>query len=162
MGGLVDHLVNAPSVFTTIMRGEEPDWGAAPEHVGADAERRFRAAGGELVRAWKDVNGDADRASRTGPDPTPLAWQLAELAVHTWDLATALGEPTADLDPEVAERGLAFMRQGLTAENRGPVFAPEQPTPSDADAYARIAAFAGRRPGPPAARTGRNPVAPPH
>jgi hypothetical protein len=32
---LVDHLVTAPSVFTTIMRGEQPDWGAAPEHVGA-------------------------------------------------------------------------------------------------------------------------------
>jgi hypothetical protein len=36
------------------------------------------------------------------------------------------------------------MRQGLTADNRGPVFAPEQPAPPDADAYARIAAFAGR------------------
>jgi hypothetical protein len=64
--------------------------------------------------------------------------------VHTWDLSTALGRPTGHLDPGVAERGLAFMRQGLTADNRGPVFAPEQPAPPDADAYARIAAFAGR------------------
>ena len=44
----------------------------------------------------------------------------------------------------MAERGLAFMSQGLTSENRGPVFDPEQPAPADADAYARIAAFAGR------------------
>ena len=47
---LVDHLVNTPSHFTTIMRGEEPDWGAPPPHVGADREARFRAAGDEPRR----------------------------------------------------------------------------------------------------------------
>jgi hypothetical protein len=50
-----------------------------------------------------------------------------------------------DLDPAVAERGLSFMQQGLTDDNRGPVFGPEQPAPPDADAYTRIAAFAGRQ-----------------
>ena len=44
----------------------------------------------------------------------------------------------------MAERGLAFMQAGLTADNRAPVFGPEQPAPPDADAYTRIAAFAGR------------------
>ena len=33
----------------------------------------------------------------------------AELALHTYDLATALGRATADLDPEVAEEGHASM-----------------------------------------------------
>jgi hypothetical protein len=64
--------------------------------------------------------------------------------VHTWDLATAMGESTAALDPEVAECGLAFMLASLTNDNRGGVFAPEQEAPSGADPYARIAAFAGR------------------
>ena len=134
---LVDHLVNAPSHFTTMMRGEEPDWGAAPPHVGSDRETRFRAAGDALVEAW--------RAGGDGDQPSPLEWQLAELAVHTWDLATAVDEPTGNLEPAVAERGLAFMQQGLTADNRGPVFGPEQPAPPDANPYARIAAFAGRQ-----------------
>ena len=133
---LVDHLVNTPTMFTTIMRGEEPDWGAAPPHAGADREARFRTAGDSLVEVWGST-GDGDQ-------PSPLSWQLAELAVHTWDLASALDEPTDHLDPDVAERGLAFMQAGLTDENRGPVFAPEQPAPPDADAYTRIAAFAGR------------------
>ena len=133
---LVDHLVNAPAHFTTMMRGEQPDWGAPPPHVGSDREPRFRAAGDELVEAWR-AGGDGDR-------PSPLEWQLAELAVHTWDLATAVHRPIGDLDPAVAERGLAFMQQGLTADNRAPVFGPERPAPPDADAYARIAAFAGR------------------
>ncbi len=136
VGDLVDHLVNAPSVFVTIMRGEELDWGAAPPHVGSDREALFRAAGDDLLAAW--------RAPDEGERPSPLAWQLAELAVHTWDLARAIGRPTGDLDPAVAERGLAFMAAGLTADNRDPVFAPERPAPPDADAYTRIAAFAGR------------------
>jgi uncharacterized protein (TIGR03086 family) len=133
---LVDHLVNAPSHFTTMMRGEEPDWGAPPPHVGSDRETRFRAAGDELVEAW--------RAGGDGDQPSPLEWQLAELAVHTWDLATAVHHQTGDVDPAVAQRGLAFMQGGLTDDNRAPVFGPEQPAPPDADAYTRIAAFAGR------------------
>jgi uncharacterized protein (TIGR03086 family) len=134
---LVDHLVNAPVQFLALMRGDQPDWAAAPPHVGSDRTERLRAAGDELVEAW--------RSAAEGEPSSPLDWQLAELAVHTWDLASALGESTAELAPEVAERGLAFMRSGLTDDNRGPVFGPEQPAPDGADAYTRIAAFAGRR-----------------
>ena len=68
----------------------------------------------------------------------------AELAVHTYDLATALGTATADLDPEVAEVGHAFMTSSMTVDMRGDAFGAEQPAPADADAYERIAAFAGR------------------
>jgi uncharacterized protein (TIGR03086 family) len=136
VAALVDHLVNTPLLFETLMRGEEPDWGAEPAHVGADREQAFRTAGDALVHAW----GGAD-----GPEqPSPLDWQLAELSVHTWDLATALGETTAGLDPQVAERGLAFMQDNLTSDNRGGVFAVERPAPEGADPYTRIAAFAGR------------------
>lgn len=136
VGGLVDHLVNAPTIFATLMRGDEPDWAAQPPHVGADREQVFSTAGRALVDAW----GGADRSDQ----PSPLDWQLAELAVHTWDLARALGEPTAGLDPEVAERGLAFMRASLTDDNRGDVFAAAQEAPAGTDPYTQIAAFAGR------------------
>jgi uncharacterized protein (TIGR03086 family) len=138
VGALVDHLVNAPWVFTTIMRGEQPDWSATPEHVGSDRAERFRAAGAALLDAWRTTGETSDQ-------PSPRAWQLAELSVHSWDLATALGASTAALDPRPAEEGLAFMQASLTADNRGGVFGPEQPAPDGADAYARIAAFAGRR-----------------
>ncbi len=68
----------------------------------------------------------------------------AELAVHAYDLATALSMATADLDPEIAETGFAFMSSSMTDDMRGNAFGPEQPAPADADAYQRIAAFAGR------------------
>ena len=51
-----------------------------------------------------------------------------------------------DLDPEVAERGMAFMSTGLTDENRGPAFGPEVQAPGDAPVYVRLAAVAGRAP----------------
>jgi uncharacterized protein (TIGR03086 family) len=135
-GELVDHLVAAPAKFAAMVRGDEVDWSAPTPHVGSDRAAAFRAPARELMDAWRGV-GDGD--APTGPD-----WQSAEVAVHTYDLAVALGRSTSELDPEVAERGLAFMSANLTPDNRGPAFHPEQSPPDGADAYQRIAAFAGR------------------
>ena len=134
---LVDHLVAAPANFAHMVRREEVDWSAPTPHVGGERADVFRAGAADLIaalRATKD-----DRVPGPGAD-----WQSAEMAVHTYDLAVALARPTADLDPEVAERGLAFMHENLTADNRGHAFGPEQPAPDGADPYQRIAAFAGR------------------
>ncbi len=133
---LVDHIVAAPSRFARMARGQAVDWSSTPS-AGRDPATEFRSHAEDLLHAVAD-----DGVS--GGGPVPVDWQCAELAVHTWDLATAIGRPTADLDAEVAERGLALMRAGLTDDNRGPAFGPEQPAPEGADAYQRIAAFAGR------------------
>ena len=130
---LVDHLVETPRKFARMTRGEDVDWTAPTPHE-ADPLTAYRRHADELRAALAD-SPDAP----PGPD-----WQCAEIAAHTWDLATALGRPTADLDPEVAERGLAFMQASMTEDNRAPAFEPEQPDPPDADAYGRLAAFAGR------------------
>jgi uncharacterized protein (TIGR03086 family) len=132
---LVDHLVAAPSKFAAMMRGEEVDWSAPTPHVGDERADVFRAGADDLIGTWRKLGADA---------PMDPDWQLAELAVHTYDLAAALERPTADLDPEVAERGLAFMQANLTPDNRAPAFLREQPAPEGADAYERLAAFAGR------------------
>lgn len=132
---LVDHIVAAPSRFAGMVRGESIDWTAPTPSAGAEPAAEFRSHAEDLLRALHahDAAG--------GP---PADWQCAEFAVHTWDLATAVGRSTGDLDAEVAERGLAFMQANLTDDNRGPAFGPEQPAPEGADAYQRIAAFAGR------------------
>ena len=130
---LVDHVVAAPTRFARMLRDEPIDWSAPTPPAGGDPAGAFRAHADDLLGAWRKHSGSAE-----------VDWQCAELAVHTWDLATALHAPTGSLDPAVAERGLAFMQAGLTPDNRGPAFGPEQPAPEDADAYGRIAAFAGR------------------
>lgn len=132
---LVDHLVATPGRFLARMRGEEPDWSAAPPHLANGWGPEFRNHADDLVHAWHELEGDP---------PTPAEWQVAELAVHTWDLATAIGLPVDRLDPEVAVTGLGFLRASLRAEMRGRAFGPEQTAPPGAGSYSLLAAFAGR------------------
>lgn len=135
LGELVDHLVASPGHFLTMMRGEQPDWAAAPPHIAESWGPAFRVSGDDLIHAWHELDGEA---------PVPAEFQVAELALHTWDVATAIGYPVERLDPEVAEVGLGFLQANLTDENRSPAFGPaKQPAP-DAGAYERLAAFAGR------------------
>ena len=133
---LADHLVATPGRFLAMMRGAEVDWSAPPPHVTQEWGPAFRSPGDDLVHAWHQ---------QEGADTAQAAWQIAELAVHAWDLATATGYPLDRLDPEVAEVGLAFLRTNLTDDARGPAFGPERPAAADAGPYERIAAFAGRR-----------------
>jgi uncharacterized protein (TIGR03086 family) len=133
---LVDHIVAAPAKFARMVRGEPIDWSAPTPSAGDEPAAAFRSHGEDLLRAWREHDG--------GRGPLALEWLCAEFAVHTWDLATAMGRSTGDLDAEVAECGLTFMRANLTEDNRSPAFGPERPAPEGADAYQRAAAFAGR------------------
>ena len=135
LGQLADHVVAGPAKFATMLRGEQPDWSAGPPHLEGGWASAFRSSADDLMHLWHQ--GSAPE----GSDPD---WQTAEFAVHGWDLAHALGRPTKELDPVVAERGLAFMKANLRAEVRGEAFGPEQPAPADGDAYDAIAAYAGR------------------
>ena len=135
---LVDHIVAAPTKFAAMVRGQSIDWSAPTPAAGTEPVAALRAHGEDHFRAWRHTDDPAAAAS--------IDWQCAEFAVHTWALAAAaLGRTTTDLDADVAERGLAFMRANLTTDKRGPAFGPEQPAPEGADPYQRIAAFAGRR-----------------
>lgn len=125
---LVDHVVHTTGGLTQMVSGEEVDWSAPVVHHD-DSLAEFRQRGAELLTAAGDDQ---------------LGLPAAELAVHTWDLATALGHGTDDLDPAVAEVGHAFMVENLGPEQRVGAFGPEQPAPDEANAYERIAAFAGR------------------
>lgn len=134
---LVDHVVAMPTTFARMVRGESIDWSAPTPPAGDGPAQAFRSHADDLLRAWHEHRQGSPEDA--GPD-----WQCAEVAVHTCDLAVALRRRTGDLDPDVAERGLAFMRANLTEDIRSPAFAPEQQPPQGADAYQRIAAFAGR------------------
>jgi uncharacterized protein (TIGR03083 family) len=136
VAALADHLVNDPRQFLLMVRGEQPDWSAPTPHVTQAWGQTFRASADELVQAMQGL-GESP--------PLPPEMQLAEFAVHGWDLATALDLPLDGLDPEVAELGLEFMQANLKPEMRTGAFGPEQPAPPDAGPYDRIAAFAGRR-----------------
>ncbi|MFC4784051.1 TIGR03086 family metal-binding protein [Nocardioides sp. MAHUQ-72] len=133
---LIAHLVAAPTKFLAAMRGEEPDWATEPPEIGHEWAPVFRVGADDLIHAWHQQGDEAD--ART------VDWQTSEIAVHTWDLARATGQ-SAQLEPSVAERALAFMSAGLTPENRGNAFGAEVDVADDAPVYHRLAAFAGRQ-----------------
>jgi uncharacterized protein (TIGR03086 family) len=133
---LASHLAAAPERFLQQARGEEVDWSAPAEVAEGQWAGHFRTHGDDLLHHW---HGQPDDQAAQAD------WQSAELGVHTWDLVQALGRPVR-LDDEVAERGLAFMQQGLTADNRGDAFAAEVEASEGAGAYERLVAFAGRHP----------------
>lgn len=135
---LVDHLVAVPANFLDSMRGQEVDWSATPPRLTSGWAAEFRIRADDLIHAWHQMEAEGAHPS------TPPEWQVAELALHTWDLARGLGRPTDGLDLEVAETGLTFMKAALKPEMRGDAFGPEQPAPADAGPYEALAAFAGR------------------
>ena len=135
---LADHLAAAPEHFLQQARGEEVDWSASTG-VGGDPAvlaAHFRTHADDLLHHWH---------GRPDDQVAQADWQSAELGVHTWDLVRAIGRKVP-LDDEVAERGLAFIQQGLTADNRGDAFGAPVDVPDDAPAYDRLVAFAGRDP----------------
>jgi uncharacterized protein (TIGR03086 family) len=136
VAALADHLVEAPAKFHMMMRGEKPDWSAAAPSRTEGWAAAYRVHADDLIHAWHELDGDP---------PVPAPWQIAELAVHTWDLAVAVGFPLERLDPEVAEVGLGFMRENMKPEQRGDAFAEEVAAPPDAGPYDALAAFAGRK-----------------
>lgn len=133
---LATHLAAGPARFLQMLRGEEVDWSAPPQIADGTWATTFRAGADDLIHHWHAQ--PAEAAGGAG-------FQVAEVAVHTWDLAQAVGS-SVPLDDDIAEAGLAFMQQGLTDENRGEVFKPAVSVADDAAAYDRLAAFAGRDP----------------
>ena len=131
VGELTDHLVNSAAQMAVMAHGGQADWSSLADHHDEPGPVLRRAAD-DIVAAFE------------GGAEAPQGMIAAELAVHTWDLATALGRDSGELDPAVAEAGYAFMSESLTDERRGDAFGPEQPAPEGANAYERIAAFAGR------------------
>ena len=96
----------------------------------------------------------------SGPGSMLLSTYIAELTVHTWDLATALGRP-AEFDEAVLDAALASYHVVLPEANRDerfdavrqfmpagwePPFHNAVDVPGDASTIDRIVAWTGRNP----------------
>jgi uncharacterized protein (TIGR03086 family) len=151
VNALVIHLAKAdlPN-FKAAARGESVDWARPPGELGGDWLEEFRSNAQALQDIWTRADLDQQVPSmggRTAPLRSRADQQIAELAMHSWDLARATGQHP-DLDSEVAEHGLAWSRTMLRPEFRGPdkAFGAEFPVPSGASSYDRLAGWFGRDP----------------
>jgi uncharacterized protein (TIGR03086 family) len=152
VGTLVRHLVGQDlRNFLVVARGDAADWQAPADELGEDWAAAFRDRAGQLMAVWRAADLEKQVAMPGGGRAALdglVDQQIAELAVHGWDLVVATGQ-RADLDPVLAEHALAWSHQTLRPEFRGPdrAFGFEVPVPPDAPAYQRLAGWFGRDPG---------------
>ncbi|GAA1971958.1 TIGR03086 family metal-binding protein [Nocardioides panacihumi] len=131
---LANHLIAQPRIFVTMLQGAPPGWNGR-EDYSARLGEELTTRGNALINLWREV-GDA---AMLDPD-----WQAAEIAVHTWDLATALGRSTDDLDEALAERSVVTMDRILGPIRKGRAFKDARQAPPGSNAYEHLAAYAGR------------------
>lgn len=156
VAALIDHLVGAGQRAVDLGRGLTPTGAEFPHVALADAPDLLRQEAKDARAAWAD---DA-RLTATTTMPwgetytgaTLVDMYLAEIATHTWDLATATDQLDR-LDAELAGAALASARSMLKPEYRnqmapGSPFGTEIPAPDDATSWERLAAFMGRQPRP--------------
>lgn len=116
--------------------------------LGPDPAAQFRDAAAATLAAWR-TPGVFDRVVDAGPGPMPgrvlAGINLLDTATHTWDIATATGQP-AQLPDGVAESALEVSRATISPEIRPGRFGPEVPAPPNAGPTEQLIAFLGRQP----------------
>jgi uncharacterized protein (TIGR03086 family) len=141
---LVHHVVGqAMPNFVVAARGDKPDWQAPARPISEDWAADYDALAVELLDAWEAVDLTAQPQMRVHADQ-----QMAELAMHSWDLAKATGQPVDKLDAELAAHSLSWSHGMLRPEYRGEGrgFGLEVPVPEDAPVQDRLAGWFGRDP----------------
>lgn len=131
---LANHLIAQPRIFVTMLQGAPPGWNGREDYTTRLGEE-LRTRGNALINLWREVGEDV----MVDPD-----WQAAEIAVHTWDLATALGRPTGELDEALAQRAVVAMDRILGPIRKGRAFKDARQAPPGSNAYEHLAAYAGR------------------
>jgi uncharacterized protein (TIGR03086 family) len=146
---LINHFVGSARFWAALLGAVNE----APEHDFAAGD--YLAAYTDSLRIANTAftaPGAMERVARMEQGEFPgaalLGFATTDQFVHGWDLARAIGHPTAGLDPELAEDLLAQARMGVTEAYRGPdgvaVFGPERQAPAGSTASDRLAAFLGR------------------
>jgi uncharacterized protein (TIGR03086 family) len=120
----------------------------APFVLGPDPASQFREAADGALAGWR-TPGVFDRIVDGGAGPMPgrvlAGINLLDTATHSWDLATATGQPAA-LPDAVAETALEACRATISPEIRPGRFGPEVTAPANAGPTERLVAFLGRQP----------------
>jgi uncharacterized protein (TIGR03086 family) len=148
---LLRHLVGTDlRNFAIAARGETADWKAEPAPLGDDAAADFHRGADTLLAVWSSADLETPMpmpGGATAPLRSRADQQIAELAVHGWDIARSTGQQI-DLDPEVAQHSLDWSKGMLRPQFRGPdkAFGFEVPVSGEAPIYDRLAGWFGRDP----------------
>ena len=149
---LVNHVVGANRRYVMLLRGataEDVDATRAADHLGDDPTASFLATAAELSATIREPRAMERTARHPAGDRTGaqlLEMRVLDVAVHTWDLARAIGADES-LDPDVVAFALALQGTFEAGRARGSFAPPPSETPADPSAQARLLHLLGRRPG---------------
>ena len=141
---LLEHMVGVVAGLGAAAAGSP----AGEFTLGPDPAAQFQEASVAALAAWRtpDV---LDRIVDGGAGPMPgrvlAGINLLDTATHSWDLATATGQP-ASLPEEVANAALEASRATISPDIRPGRFGPEVAVPAGAAPTERLVAFLGRTP----------------
>jgi len=139
---LVSHVASTPSMFFGLIGADAPE---LPE----DAAASFTAAKAAMQSALEDpatARTEFDGFfGRTTFEKAVDRFVCFDLAIHGWDLATAIGADTTIADHDLDWLESAAAQFGDAARAPG-VFGPEIPAPPGADRQAKLLCFLGRQP----------------
>ncbi|MGW0040286.1 TIGR03086 family metal-binding protein [Rhodococcus sp. NPDC003348] len=149
---LVNHLTAGNHMFASALHQRPLPVAAVaspPDLLGPDPAGSFRAAADALVQAFAApgaLESEVDLPIRRMPATVALNLRTVETITHGWDLARAIGQPTA-YDDAVIEEQIAFSRALIPQLPPGRTpFAPPQPVTDDAPPIDRLVALLGRTP----------------
>jgi len=148
---LLDHVTGGGLLFATCIR----DGACSDEflmtimtedQVGDDPEASFRAATSAFLAAAEGAEADTVVATPWGEMPVAVVLDIAvaDLTIHSIDLALATGADLDDFDAELLATADALAHQYFPAEGRPPVFGPPVDVAADTHPALQLAAFAGR------------------
>jgi uncharacterized protein (TIGR03086 family) len=141
---LLEHMIGVVDGLGAAASGRAP----TPFTLGADPAAQLHEAATSAMTGWR-TPGVLDRIIDAGPGPMPghalASINLLDTATHTWDLATATGQPSA-LPDDLATAALEASRATITAELRPGRFGPEVPAAAGATPTEALVAFLGRTP----------------
>src|SRR5215475_409304 len=149
---LVNHVVGANRRYTMLLHGattDEVEATRAVDHLGDDPVASFVATAAELKAAFGEPGAMARTACHRAGERTGaqlLEMRVLDIAVHTWDLARAIGADES-LDPGVVAFALTLHDTFDAARRRGAFAPPPGKPPAGSSAQARLLYLAGRRPG---------------
>ena len=142
---LLEHMIGVVDGMGASVSGAAP---SRPFELGPDPAAQFRQASAATMAAWQ-TPGKLDEVINGGAGPMPgqvlAGINLLDTATHTWDLATATGQPTA-LPEGVATAALEASHQIVNPEIRAGRFGPEVAADEGAGSTERLVAFLGRQP----------------
>jgi len=152
--GLIDHMIGVVQNFGSGFTGGPPLTTATGQSIpgksGDNPSVAYQQAADTLLQAIREP-GALDRTLKLPfgemPGYQAINIVIGDQAIHTWDLAKALGKPHT-MDEDIATGILTMMQKimqpGFRGEGKG--FGEEVPCPESAPVQDRLIAFSGRQP----------------